>query len=192
MARRVFFSFHYDDVRSFRANVVRNHDRFKGPGEAGFFDWSIWEDARLHGDTRVKRLVDESLQGTTVTCVLIGTDTWKRRWVRYEILKSYERGNKLLGIHINGVRGQDRKVRSLGSNPFNYLGFVISSSGRSLTFHENDGKKWEIYQDLPRLNGQNFPAKHCGQEFIFSNWVPIYNWTKDDGYNNFSSWIGNL
>lgn len=189
MARRVFFSFHCEDVRSFRANVVRNHDRFKESGEAGFFDWSIWEDAKLHGDNSVKRLVDESLERTSVTCVLIGTETWKRRWVRYEILKSYERGNKLIGIHINDVRDKERNVRPAGSNPFEYLGFTISPSGKTLTFHEHDGKKWEIYQDLPRLNGQNFPAKHCDKGFVLSDWVPVYNWTKDDGYNHFSSWI---
>ena len=46
MARKVFFSFHYDDVVSFRANVVRQHGFFKGNQEAGFWDNSIWEEAK--------------------------------------------------------------------------------------------------------------------------------------------------
>ena len=29
MAKKVFFSFHYQDVIDFRANVVRNHSSFK-------------------------------------------------------------------------------------------------------------------------------------------------------------------
>jgi hypothetical protein len=41
VARQVFFSFHYEDVKTFRANVVRNHDVTKESGEAGFFDASL-------------------------------------------------------------------------------------------------------------------------------------------------------
>ena len=45
MAKRVFFSFHYQDVIDFRANVVRNHKLTKGKS-SGYFDSSIWEDAK--------------------------------------------------------------------------------------------------------------------------------------------------
>jgi len=104
MAKRVFFSFHYEDVKTFRANVVRNHAVTKQSGQdAGFFDASIWEDAKRHGDLSVKRLINSNLEGTSVTCALIGTDTWQRRWVKYEILKSYDRGNNLFGVHINSI-----------------------------------------------------------------------------------------
>lgn len=44
MAKRVFFSFHYQDVIDFRANVVRNHWMTKPDREeAGYFDASIWK-----------------------------------------------------------------------------------------------------------------------------------------------------
>ena len=44
MAKRVFFSFHYQDVIDFRANAVRNHWLTKADLEdAGFFDVSVWE-----------------------------------------------------------------------------------------------------------------------------------------------------
>jgi hypothetical protein len=47
MAKRVFFSFHYQDVIDFRVNVVRNHWLTKPDRSlAGFFDSSIWEDAK--------------------------------------------------------------------------------------------------------------------------------------------------
>ena len=50
MAKHIFFSFHYDDIKTFRANVVRNRGFTKENGqEAGVFDRSIWEDAKLHG-----------------------------------------------------------------------------------------------------------------------------------------------
>ena len=45
MAKRVFFSFHYQDVIDFRANVVRQHKLTKDDS-AGYFDASIWEKAK--------------------------------------------------------------------------------------------------------------------------------------------------
>ena len=51
MAKKVFFSFHYQDVIDFRANTVRNHGSFKlSPKEAGYYDSSIWESAKKEGD----------------------------------------------------------------------------------------------------------------------------------------------
>ena len=45
MANSVFFSFHYQDVIEFRANVVRNHWVAKADRvAAGFYDASIWEE----------------------------------------------------------------------------------------------------------------------------------------------------
>src|SRR5712664_188759 len=102
MPKRVYFGFDYEDVKTFRANVVRNHDVVKRNVEdTGFFDASIWEDAELRGVDAVKRLINSNLENTSATCILIGTSTWQRRWVRYEILKSYDRGNVMFGVHIN-------------------------------------------------------------------------------------------
>src|SRR5688572_7218843 len=127
MAKRVFFSFHYEDVKTFRANVVRKHDLTKESRvDAGFFDASIWEDAKKNGELALKRLINNNLENTSITCALIGTETWRRRWVRYEILKSYDRGNKLLGVHINGVKDKNQQSFPLGRNIFDYLGFVIN------------------------------------------------------------------
>src|SRR6266446_3081700 len=112
MAKRVFFSFHYQDVIDFRANVVRQHWQLKPDREdAGFFDASIWESAKRTGSVAVKRLVNSGLEGTSVTCVLVGSETFERPWVRYEILKSFRRGNKLLAVDINSIAGKDQKTK---------------------------------------------------------------------------------
>ncbi len=189
MTPRVYFSFHYADVETFRANVVRNHGLTKETGKAGFFDASIWEDAESHGDSAVKKLINASLENTSVTCVLIGTDTWKRRWVRYEILKSYDRGNLMLGIHINSVPDKNRQTFTQGSNPFGFLGFVISGDGNKLTYYGHDGTDWSVYQDLPPKS-VNPAREHWGKGFQLSAWVPCFDWTGGDGYNNFSTWVG--
>ncbi|MGH9682850.1 MAG: TIR domain-containing protein [Candidatus Acidiferrales bacterium] len=59
------------------------------------------EEEKNTSPSALKRLIKAELENTTVTVVLIGSDTWARRWVHYEIFKSIKRGNHVLGIHIN-------------------------------------------------------------------------------------------
>lgn len=191
MAKRVFFSFDYEDVETFRANVVRNHDFTKENGqEAGYIDASIWEEAKRHHDDSIKRLINAKLEGTSVTCVLIGSRTWSRAWVRYEILKSYDRGNSLFGVHINSVQDKNQQTFSPGANPFDYLGFVISQEGKKHTYYEHDGNGWVPYQEIAAQSA-SYDQQHWGKGFKFSNWVPCYDWTSGNGYRNFATWVEN-
>ena len=104
--RRVFFSFHYEqDV--WRASNVRNASTVDARAAAGWVDASLWEKAKSKGDREIRRLIDDGLSGTTVTAVLIGSETASRPWVTYEIEKSIERGNGLIGVRIHKVRNSD-------------------------------------------------------------------------------------
>ncbi|MFC2005686.1 TIR domain-containing protein [Chloroflexota bacterium] len=102
MARRVFFSFKYEDVS--RAMVVRNSWVTQGKQAAGFIDAADFEDLERQGDAAIKRWIDGQLEGTSVTAVLVGSKTCNSRWVKYEINKSIERGNGLLGIDISKIK----------------------------------------------------------------------------------------
>lgn len=103
MARKVFFSFHYQrDL--WRVNVVRNSTVVEGSSAVGFQDASLWEEAKKKGDAEIKKLIDKALEGTSVTVVLIGAETASRKYVGYEIEKSIERGNGLLGVKINQIK----------------------------------------------------------------------------------------
>jgi MTH538 TIR-like domain (DUF1863) len=116
MARKVFFSFHYQrDL--WRVNVVRNSGMIDGVAAAGFHDASLWEEAKRKGDDAVKRLINNGLDATSVTVVLIGAETSSRKYVTYEIEKSIARGNGLLGIHISNIKDQDGRTDSLGAVP---------------------------------------------------------------------------
>ncbi len=84
MARKVFFSFHYQrDL--WRVNVVRNSGTIEGIAAAGFHDASLWEETMRGGDVAVKTLIDSGLDGTSVTVVLIGAETANRKYVSYEV-----------------------------------------------------------------------------------------------------------
>jgi hypothetical protein len=96
MSRHVFFSFHYADIMN--ANIVRNSGQFKPTKSTGFYDQSLWEEAKKKGDAAIKRLIDNGLENTSVTCFLIGEDTHKRRYCKYELEQSLELGKGILGI----------------------------------------------------------------------------------------------
>jgi MTH538 TIR-like domain (DUF1863) len=100
VARRAFFSFEYEhDVT--RAMVVR-----KSPitqEKAGFIDAAEFERIKKKGDQAVRDWIDEQLELTTVTVVLVGEYTCSSKWVKYEIEKSAEKGNGMLGIDISKI-----------------------------------------------------------------------------------------
>jgi hypothetical protein len=102
MARKVFFSFKYEDVS--RAMVVRNSDVIRGDEKAGFIDKADFEKVKKQGDAAIKAWIDDQLKGTTVTAVLVGAKTCDSRWVKYEIEASKKRGNGLLGIDISKIK----------------------------------------------------------------------------------------
>jgi hypothetical protein len=194
MAKRVYFCFHYQDVADFRVNVVRNHWLTKSDREdAGFFDASLWEEARKRGDAAIKRLINSGLDGTSVTCILIGSQTYARRWVRYEIMKSFKRGNSIFGIHINSIAGKDRRTKTPGVNPLEYLGITFSESGLTATLHEVEAGQWQEYTEIDGSASylvDAVPQQYRGRGYHFGNWYPVYDWVAADGYNNFASWVG--
>lgn len=192
MAKRVFFSFHYQDVIDFRANVVRNHWMTKPDREeAGYFDASIWEGARKQGDTALKRLINGGLESTSNTCVLVGSETYLRPWVRYEMLKSFKRGNHLFAVHINGIKGRDQRTKNYGPNPLEYVGVTFSADGRTATLWEKANNQWIRYEKIDGAADYPFQVEpqFRGNGYNLSNWYHLYDWVGDDGYNNFSSWV---
>ena len=116
MARRVFFSFDHDED-IWRANQVRNSNVVAGAHVAGFFDHSEYEEAGKMGKDAIQRMILGHLQDTTVTVVLIGTETANRPWVKYEIEQSIARKNGLLGIYIHHLKDSNQRPSSRGAKP---------------------------------------------------------------------------
>lgn len=119
MARKVFFSFKYEDVS--RAMVVRNSWVAQGRESAGFIDAADFEKVKRQGDQTIKNWIDNQLKGTSVTVVLVGEKTCSSRWVKYEIEKSIEIGNGLLGIDISKIKNlQEKTSERCGQIPKGY------------------------------------------------------------------------
>lgn len=122
MARHVYFAFHYQrDI--WRVNVVRNSNVVQGFESAGFIDYSLWEEAKRKGDEAIKRLINEGLRGTTVTVVLVGAKTSEREYVDYEIRRSWDRGNGLIGVYVHNIEDRYGDADTKGDDPFVVNGY---------------------------------------------------------------------
>jgi Thoeris protein ThsB, TIR-like domain len=189
MAKKVYFAFDYEDVADFRANVVRNHKFAEGVQKAGYFDASIWEEAKKKDPAALKKLIDGALENTTVTAVLIGTNTYSRRWVRYELMRSIQRGNRVLGIHINSIAGKDIETKALGPNPLEYLGVQVTADGKNGSPVVWNGQQWAYLTDVDPYEFKTAQTSSQGNIVQLTQWSRTYDWVAHDGYNNFKTWI---
>lgn len=128
MPRKVFFSFHYkNDV--WRSMQVRNCWVVRSENEdAGFIDAAEFEKIVRDGEPAIKRWIDGQLSGTSVTVVLIGSETSDRDYVKYELQKSYAKGNGVVGIYIHNVKDVYGNISSKGSNHFGEIGKDINGN----------------------------------------------------------------
>ena len=127
MARRAFFSFHYDNDIN-RSMTVRNSWVTQGKEAAGFIDKAEFEQIKRQGDTAVHNWIDKQLEGTSVTVVLIGSETLNRPFVQYEICRSLQRGNAVIGIHINAIRDMRTLSTSFRGNTHTAIGYYADNS----------------------------------------------------------------
>lgn len=186
MARSVYFAFDFEDVKAFRANVVRNSwvmNKYK------FKDSSIWEESKEKSVSKIKELINKSLIGTSVTCVLVGSETYSRRYVRYEIIKSFSTKKGLLGVGINWIKDKNGNIKFLpGENPFKYLKLIISEDGKLINFFEyNNG--WIKFKDLPEIKNSHFTNKDFGKTYNLNKIFNTFSYDWDNGKENLADWI---
>ena len=127
MARRVFFSFHYEEDIN-RSMTVRNSWVTQGKEDVGFTDKAECERLKRNGENAVHRWIDEQLKGTSVTVVLIGKETLNRPFVQYEIRKSIEKGNAIIGVFIHGIKDMRTLRTSIKGNPHTIIGHYNDNS----------------------------------------------------------------
>jgi hypothetical protein len=192
MPRKAFFSFHYQpDI--FRVNVVRKstitHDL---DDNDSFFDRSLWESAKSKNDDSLKRLIQNGMHGSSVVCVLAGTATWSRYWVRYEIARAVVEGKGLVTVHINGIQCAGTKtISQRGANPLNYMAVGRNPSNGQYYICENWNSTWRWYPsyNLPVTPPAFLPAMELGKLQSLNQGTREYDYAKQNGYQNLSGWI---
>jgi len=121
--RRVFYSFHYEKD-NWRAAQVRNMGVVEGNTPVSDNDW---EEVKKGGDKAIQNWIDEQLKGRTCTIVLIGEKTAGRKWINYEIEKSWNSEKGVVGIYIHNLKDKDGNQSKKGRNPFD--DFTITVNG---------------------------------------------------------------
>lgn len=190
MARRTFFSFHYQpDV--WRAFNVRNSLRLVDDETVdGFFDSSVFEASKRESEASLKAFLRDGMKNSSVTCVLAGTDTWSRRWVRYEIVRAVLKGNGLLTIDIHGVKNKDGQTATKGFDPLAQIGLYKTDKG--IYFAEWKNGKWEAYADyLSAIPAKDlwFDPPTSSAVVQLSNHCLRYDFTAQNGRQNLGGWI---
>lgn len=124
---RAFYSFHYLPD-NWRAATVRNIGAIEGNKPAPDNDW---ETIKRGGEKAIKKWIADQMKGRSCTVVLVGSNTAGRKWINYEIIKSWDDGMGVVGIHIHGLRNSDGKVSAKGKNPFASIGY--GNTGKKLS-----------------------------------------------------------
>ena len=198
--RKAFFSFHYADIM--RVNNVRNAFKIYNPTSTSiptFYDSSLWESRKLEGVESLKRMIREGVDRTSVVCVLIGTETWSREWVRYEIARSVIDKKGLLALDINGLNHHQHGVpHGRGANPLSYMAVGKMRDGthrlfeRRITYvagkwawgwHRYDKYEWAV--DLPKYLPDPLP----GYVTPLERGAFRHDFVQQQGHKNIGGWI---
>lgn len=121
MARKCFYSFHYDPD-SWRVATVRSIGSIEGNKPASDNDWESITSGADKGQ-KIKNWIANQMKGKSCTIVLVGAKTANRKWINYEIKKSWDQGMGVVGIYIHGLKNSDGNFSPIGQNPFQTIGF---------------------------------------------------------------------
>jgi len=119
MARKCFYSFHYKPD-NWRASTVRSIGAIEGNKPATDNDWESIASG-TDEDAKIKAWIASQMAGRTCTIVLVGNQTAGRKWINYEIIKSWNDSLGVVGIYIHGLKNQAQETAAKGANPFDKI-----------------------------------------------------------------------
>lgn len=145
MARKVFFSFHYN-ADNWRASKIRNIGAIEGNQLATDNEW---ERITTGGDAAIQSWIDNQMIGRSCAIVLIGSQTAKRKWIDYEIKKAWRDHKGVLGIYIHNITDRDNRQCTKGINPFQHFTLrdgTIRMSDVVKSYDPPDGDSPQVYK----------------------------------------------
>lgn len=125
--RQVFYSFHYKPD-CWRASQVRNIGTVEGNKPAPDNEW---EEITSAGDDAIKKWINEQMKYRSCTIVLAGSNTANRKWIDYEIIKSWNEDMGVVGIYIHGLKNSQGYTSEKGNNPFDDI--TYGDNGKKLS-----------------------------------------------------------
>jgi MTH538 TIR-like domain (DUF1863) len=201
--RKVYFAFDFDDL--IRVNNVRQIGKIAPREQKNlrtFSDRSIWESRNIKNEENLKNLMRQGVRYSSAVCVLVGANTWRSRWAKYEIARAVIDERGLLAVHINSINHHVRKTPDrYGINPLHMMGVFHAANGNYYLYEKHVvvtnataaelGFEWRQYEDfadpvpLPRY----MPDVAAGYVMPLSVHAHEYDMARDDGFNNIGAWI---
>lgn len=123
MARKVFYSFHFDND-CWRTQTVRNINALEGQPLA---TPNAWEELKRKGTGAIEGWINDNMAGKSCVVVLVGAETASRPWVIHEISKGWNDKRGVLGIRINRLLDANRAPSAAGADPFGQINFKGST-----------------------------------------------------------------
>lgn len=117
--RQIFYSFYFDDD-VMRVQQIRNIGALEDNKPVSANDW---EGIRNKGDKAIEKWIDDNMAYRSCVVVLIGEETSKRPWVKYEIEKAWQERRGLLGVYIHNLKCPRTGKSNKGDNPFSQFTF---------------------------------------------------------------------
>lgn len=127
MARRVFFSFHFENDY-WRTQQVRNIGALEGQP---LCTPNAWEEVKRKGKASIENWIADNMRGKSCVVVLVGSQTASRPWVIHEIIKAWNDRRGVLGIRVDRLLDRNGQISVAGSNPFDSI--TIGDTGRKLS-----------------------------------------------------------
>ena len=115
--RQVFYSFHYKPD-CWRASTVRSIGAIEGNKPAPDNEW---EKITSIGEDAIKKWINDQMKYRSCTIVLVGNKTANRKWINYEIVKSWNLDMGVVGIYIQGLKNSQGLISKKGENPFDHI-----------------------------------------------------------------------
>lgn len=127
VARRVFFSFHFDNDY-WRTQQVRNMGALEGQP---LCTPNAWEEVKRKGRASIEKWIADNMHGKSCVVVLVGSQTASRPWVIHEIVKAWDDRRGVLGIRIDRLLDRNGQTSAAGANPFDSI--TIGGTTRKLS-----------------------------------------------------------
>ena len=128
---------------------VRNSWVVRRLGEATpFYDKAEFEKIKRNAGG-IENWIEAQLDGTSVTAVLFGKETYSRPWVLHEIKRSYELDKGIIAIDIHSINAPRIGIDKPGPNPLDHWsvnGRAFSKIYPTYNWVDDDGynnlQKW--------------------------------------------------
>lgn len=129
MAKRVFLSFVVEDaslVTLFRGQAKNKNNDLE------FSDYSVQDPYDSTNADYIRTKIRERIAAASVTICLIGGDTYKSKWVDWELRASKEERNRVFGVRLHSDARRDPTPKALTDLSASVLDWDIDAIVRAI------------------------------------------------------------